>query len=332
MVKDDLKHLSDRESIHISPQIYRWRWLKDPRPLMAAWKRSMSTYRASLSHLERTAHQPRQNGLHEVILSKIEKVNPNIRLLQLTISNRGSLGFLPGQWLDVFIPGLTKAGGFTITSTPRDADYQSPRDGYVELAIQDSPKNAPAAWLWRPSSEILGQKLLIRVGGSFVWPPPGIEAEEVKRLVLVAGGVGINPLISIFSHIYREAAINPEHIRFLYTSRGTLQTIDEILFYSRIRQLMSAHPSPNRTLELYLTGLSNASHVGEINGSPTKDVSVRTRRISHEDLTTALGPVKERKEVVTYVCGPAKMTDEFVNVLKSAEGMMEDRVLCEKWW
>ncbi|MCJ1382513.1 hypothetical protein MMC17_005626 [Xylographa soralifera] len=299
---------------------------------MASWRRSMSTYRAALSHLERTAHQPRQNGLQEVILSKIDEVNPSIRLLQLALPNRASLKFFPGQWLDVFIPGLAKAGGFTITSTPRDADYQSSRDGYVELAIQESPKNPPAAWLWRPTSEILGKSLLIRVGGSFVWPPPAIDAAKVKRLVLVAGGVGINPLISIFAHIYGQAALKPEHIRFLYSSRGSSQKLDEILFYPRILKLMTARPSPNRTLELYLTGPSNASHVAETHGSLTDEVSVRNRRISHEDLISALGPVKERKGVVTYVCGPARMTDEFVDVLQSAEGMTEDRVLCEKWW
>ncbi|MCJ1287773.1 hypothetical protein MMC26_007125 [Xylographa opegraphella] len=299
---------------------------------MATWRRSMSTSRSALGHLQRTAHQPRQNGLHEVKLSKIDLVNPRIRLLQLSLLNRASLKFLPGQWLDVFVPGLPKAGGFTITSTPRDAEYQHSRDGFVELAIQDSPKNPPAAWLWRPSSEILGQTLLIKVGGSFVWPPPAIPAKEVKRLVLVAGGVGINPLISIFAHIYNQPALDPGHIRFLYTTRGTTQAIDEILFYPRIRELMAARPSPSRTLELCLTGPSDAALLNESQGSPSKEVAVRNRRISHQDLISALGPTEERKGVVTYVCGPARMTDEFVDVLQSAEGMTEDRVLCEKWW
>ncbi|MCJ1420520.1 hypothetical protein MMC32_006877 [Xylographa parallela] len=299
---------------------------------MATWRRSMATSRSALSHFERTAHQPRQNGLHEVILSKIEPVNPRIRLLQLALLNRASLKFLPGQWLDVFVPGLAKPGGFTITSTPRDAEQHSPRDGYVELAVQESPKNPPAAWLWRPSAEILGASLRIRVGGSFVWPPPGMHAEELKRLVLVAGGVGINPLISIFAHIYNQPALQPEHIRFLYTSRGAAQTVDEILFYPRIRKLMAARPSPHRTLELYLTGPGDASHVGETHGGLVEEVSVRSRRISHDDLVSALGPVEGRKGVVAYVCGPARMTDEFVGVLQGGDGMTADRVLCEKWW
>lgn len=39
--------------------------------------------------------------------------------------------------------------------------------------------------------QIKGQELQIRVGGSFVWPPPGIDVDQVHKVVLVAGRVGI---------------------------------------------------------------------------------------------------------------------------------------------
>jgi len=100
----------------------------------------------------------------------------------------------------VFIPGLPNAGGFTITSTPREAlrvdDKPNFRSGiaplpFLELAIQNSPKNPPAAWLWREWNKIRGVELLVKVGGSFVWPPPLLDASQIKRVVFVAGGVGI---------------------------------------------------------------------------------------------------------------------------------------------
>lgn len=117
--------------------------------------------------------------------------------------------FLPGQWLDVHIPSIATAGGFTITSTPADAQLLSSLESpvpllgaetsapasqggpYVELAVQNSPSNPPAAWLWRPKDEILGKEINIRVGGSFVWPPTGVDIQKVKNVVLIAGGVGI---------------------------------------------------------------------------------------------------------------------------------------------
>ena len=103
-------------------------------------------------------------------------------------SHTSQLQFLPGQWLDVFLPGLAKAGGFTITSTPREARPKEGTPGYLELAIQKS-SNPPAQWLWQDGIE--GQKIKVRVGGSFTWPPKGLQAERIQRLVLIAGGVGI---------------------------------------------------------------------------------------------------------------------------------------------
>lgn len=121
--------------------------------------------------------------------------------------------FLPGQWLDVHIPSISHAGGFSITSTPADAralpspdpsteplDTEEPettqpeaqgRPPYVELAVQEAPSNPASAWLWKPQDEILAKELDIRVGGSFVWPPTAIEMKSIKNVVLIAGGVGI---------------------------------------------------------------------------------------------------------------------------------------------
>ena len=99
---------------------------------------------------------------------------------------------MPGQWLDVHVPGLPKAGGFTITSTPQDANpIDNHLNRYIELAIQKSPRNPPAAWLWQAEEAILGSRLLVRVGGGFVWPPPKVDQATIKKVVFVAGGVGI---------------------------------------------------------------------------------------------------------------------------------------------
>jgi hypothetical protein len=116
--------------------------------------------------------------------------------------------FLPGQWLDVHIPSISQAGGFTITSTPAEASYRVqtqdtespvPEEPYIELAVQRSPSNPPAAWLWRPEPQIIGAELKVRVGGSFVWPPqPPLAVENIRKVVFVAGGVGIKYAVLSF--------------------------------------------------------------------------------------------------------------------------------------
>ncbi|OQE15780.1 hypothetical protein PENFLA_c030G00095 [Penicillium flavigenum] len=326
----------------------------------------------SIPHELRTAAEPRQNRLHPVRLSHIEQVNPSVRLLQFALpsqenndNNEQPFSFLPGQWLDVHIPSIAQAGGFTITSTPADAEVlPSPeastdslagealepssesqgRPPYVELAVQDSPSNPSAAWLWRPKEEILGRELNIRVGGSFVWPPTGISINDVKNVVFVAGGVGINPLISMLSHLSNNEphTANPKTIHILYSSRlpqdqgtGSADAIlDQILFLPRLRQIIRSQESSHRlriSLDLFLTDLASSSDLLS-SGSPS-DLKIHPDRISDHDLRSAAvgaGGESDSHGTVCYVCGPPDMTDSIVE--KLVEMLGEQRVFFEKWW
>lgn len=82
---------------------------------------------------------------------------------------------------------MHQVGGFTVTSTPQDLE----KNAYLELAVKFSPANPPAAWLWQRKGKILNHQLAVRVGGSFVWPPLGIDPKSIDTVVFVAGGVGI---------------------------------------------------------------------------------------------------------------------------------------------
>nr|POE77662.1 oxidoreductase nad-binding domain-containing protein 1 [Quercus suber] len=155
-------------------------------PLGLQQQKQMATVSDSLPHEQRTATEPRESQLEPVILSHIKEVNDSIRLLRLEAVNHSHTI----KWIDTFIPGLRSAGGFTITSTPNEARPSQHSPPYLELAVQKS-RNPPAQWLWQPEEEILGSHLVVRVGGSFTWPPPKLDPARVERLVLIAGGVGI---------------------------------------------------------------------------------------------------------------------------------------------
>jgi len=260
-------------------------------------------------------------------------------------NNANSPQFLPGQWLDTFIPSIPKAGGFTITSPPTSAlpSANPPTPGHIELAIQKSP-NPPAQYFHLPAPEILNTPLHIRVGGSFTYPPPAlpIPATSINRLILIAGGVGINPLISIFSHLVRlHPSQRPEEIHFLYGTKTEESEVDvqSILFLPRLMDLVGAVDEPRDvTLSLFLTG--NTGYEGgeriEHGKLPNRTWA---RRLGRGDLVGALdgwrGETeggKGREGTVCYVCGPQKMTDEVVEFLGRQGGMEPGRVLCEKWW
>jgi NAD(P)H-flavin reductase len=178
----------------------------------------------------------------------------------------------------------------------------------------------------------------VRTGGSFVWPPPesSIAQDHIDQVLLVAGGVGINPLISIFAHLI-SLPHRPRKIKFVYASRvqekqGLHIQPSKILFLTRIMRLIEQlqHAKENVQLHLFLTATTQEAIDASAKDLPT---NVKLGRIAKQDLETALGEDRGvREATVAYVCGPPAMTDQFVEVLASLDGMTKERVLCEKWW
>ncbi|KAI5210413.1 hypothetical protein E4T39_00139 [Aureobasidium subglaciale] len=315
----------------MSYKLLKARAIRSPISSRPHINRTMATVRSSLSHEERTAQEPREARLEPVTVSRIDAVNDTIRLIRLSAMKPDhKLKFLPGQWLDVFIPSLSKAGGFTITSTPSDQGQPtSQRPAYFELAIQNST-NPPAQWLWKPESEILNKQIIVRTGGSFVWPPPGIDVDEIEQVVLVAGGVGINPLVSIFAHLL-SLPKRPKKLRFVYGSKVEAGPIEasRILFLTRLMDLIKHQGDGNVQLELFLTSASQRQ-IDEARGLPQH---VKGGRMEKEDLEASIGEDRRiRQATVAYICGPPAMTDQFVDFLSTRDGMDERKVLCEKWW
>ncbi|KAF9775067.1 hypothetical protein IL306_006892 [Fusarium sp. DS 682] len=274
----------------------------------------MSTQRSG--HLERTAQEPRDESLLDVRLERIDQVNERIRLFRLQLES-GPIKFSAGQWLDTYVPGNPKPGGFTLTSTPRAA--ANPGSPYLELAVQQSPENPPAAWLWQPPSKITGSKLQVRVGGSFVFPPAEIPLSEISRVVFVAGGVGINPLVSMMGCIAEEGY--DVEVKVLYASKVPAQGLKSVLFLERIRTWFT-EKRLRGNLKVFTTG----GYGGNVESG---GFDVQKKRFTVEDVKEAVG---EKSDSVVYVCGPATMTDEIVDGLTRDGRMDKKRVMLEKWW
>lgn len=217
--------------------------------------------------------------------------------------------------------------------TRKPVPQSLPRSHHLELAIQKSPKNPPAAWLWQDTEVIIGQELNVRVGGSFIWPPELLR-RGLKRVVFVAGGVGINPLICMVTSIAEIKRVRGGDlgfdVRFLYTTRE-LPEPKEILFLDRLVHIFKSLGASG-DLKLFLTGSVASTKEEDKLIIDCTSIPVLRRRINDKDLINAIGGVEDRSGTCAYICGIPGMTDEFVDKLKTAEGMEEQNVLSEKWW
>ncbi len=181
-----------------------------------------------------------------------------------------------------------------------------------------------------------------RVGGNFTFPPVTLtkqEREDLDTVIFIAGGVGINPVMSMLSAMdwngFSEIG-GRKKIRVLYGSKR--EVVDgvpgKILFEERLEAIA-------RRWDRYVEGVDFTVEFLETGDGAREDdpeadlnrvVRIWKGRITHQDLADALGRETEGGNGVIYVCGPPIMTDDFVQESKNAPGMDERRVLCEKWW
>jgi ferredoxin-NADP reductase len=141
-------------------------------------------------------------------------------------------GHVAGQHVDV---RLTAADGY---QARRSYSIAAPADGErVELTVQRVPGGEVSPYL----TEVLeaGDEVELRgpVGGWFVWHPDGVE-----RVLLVAGGSGVVPLMSMIRA--RRTAGAPTPFRLVYSVRepAGLYYADEL-----------HHPEPGLDVSLVYT-------------------------------------------------------------------------------
>jgi len=121
-------------------------------------------------------------------ITAIASATPSIRVLRLAIPDAG-FRFLPGQWVDLSIEadGTTHTAGYSIITSPLHR-------GGIELAIKASARHPVARWVHEHART--GDTVRVSQGqGPFVYLP-----EMSDNVVLIGGGVGVTPLLSIFRH------------------------------------------------------------------------------------------------------------------------------------
>ena len=129
----------------------------------------------------------------------------SIRLVKLIVSSSAPTDttFRCGQWIDCRVDDVDAVGGYSVCSTPT----QLRRDGVIELAIKLS--RHPVA-IWFHQRARVGARVDVRFGGDFVYD----KADTHRHIVMLAGGVGINPFISIWRKTHSKSNNQSSSIRF----------------------------------------------------------------------------------------------------------------------
>jgi ferredoxin-NADP reductase len=227
-------------------------------------------------------------------IAAITPATPSIHVLRLAIPDAG-FRFLPGQWVDlsIEIDGSTETSGYSITTSPI-------HQGEIELAIKSSARHPVARWVHERAR--VGDRVRVSQGqGPFVYLP-----EMSDNVVLIGGGVGVTPLLSIFRHV-RDAAL-PTRAHLLYSVSDSR----EILFRDELETAARRHDN---------------LHVS---------ITVTQPDVRWHGLTGRVDPVKLHAldvpdDTLYYLCGPKGMVEDMSTLLHDL-GVPMSRIIFEKWW
>ena len=224
---------------------------------------------------------------------EISQASPTTKALRLdTGDNR--LSFWPGQWVDFYadVGGETAVAGYSITSSPSLA-------GGFELAVKLVGENPVTHYVHQQAR--VGDLVEVEVGGDFLY-----RSDMGGPLVLVAGGIGITPLMSIVRYVDESADSAP--LTLLYSAK----TPDELLFRGELEDI--ARGNPNVSCHFTVTqpgGADWAGRVGRIDREMAKAAGVEAGTLF-------------------FICGPPPMIADMVRMATSL-GAHPSHIRYEGW-
>jgi len=188
--------------------------------------------------------------------------------------------FLAGQFLPVRVrvDGKPHVRCYSVSSSPETR-------GYIEISVrrQGGVSTMLHATLRTGASVVVG-----RPAGTFVYP-----AGDDRPIVLVAGGIGITPLLSMLRHAVASEPSRP--ITLLYSARSE----NDLAFVSELRLIAGRHPQVR--IGVTLTRPASATHwrTGRIDGAMVRQY------VAHPEHS------------IFCICGPAQMIVDTTALLQT---------------
>ncbi|RXT57148.1 NADH oxidase [Bosea sp. Tri-44] len=166
---------------------------------------------------------PASSSLCKVKPSSLPATVAEIR--QLSLSTIGfslavagePLSYLPGQYVNVSVPGTTQTRSYSFSSMSRD--------GAVEFLVRNIPGGLMSSYLAKRAAPGDGLTITGPVGSFYL--------REVKRpLLFLAGGTGLAPFLAMLDELKNIGSDQPIHMIYGVTSDADLVETDKLTAFA----------------------------------------------------------------------------------------------------
>lgn len=161
-----------------------------------------------------------QQAEFNAAIKEVRQLSPSTISLSLQGDALNKLAFLPGQYVNLKVPGSDQTRAYSFSSLPRN--------GEVSFLIRNVPGGLMSSFLTS----------LARQGDamSLAGPLGSFYLREIKRpLLLLAGGTGLAPFTAMLEKIADEGSAHPLHLIYGVTNDADLVEMDKLeAFAARI--------------------------------------------------------------------------------------------------
>ncbi|MEZ0340454.1 benzoate 1,2-dioxygenase electron transfer component BenC [Mycobacterium sp. pV006] len=209
-------------------------------------------------------------------LTELERLSPTTVKIGIDIPNRGELAFLPGQYVNIKVPGTDQSRSYSFANAPHEER--------LTFLVKLSPGGA--------MSDYLAHRATVGDAITFTGPNGSFFLRDADRpVLLLAGGTGLAPVLSMLRAMAAKKSDRRAHLIYGVSTDADLVALDEITAVAAdLEDFTWDHcvSDPNSTAlnrgpdRAYVTNLIETDHLhdGEVAiylcGPPPMVESVRT--------------------------------------------------------
>jgi benzoate/toluate 1,2-dioxygenase reductase subunit len=150
---------------------------------------------------------------HQGRISVIQRLSDSTLTFTVELDGDRPLGFLPGQYVNIAVPGTEQTRSYSFSSRPGRTQ--------VSFLLRDTPTGALPSFLRGPAE--VGHPI------GFHGPLGTFYLRDIKRPVLfLAGGTGLAPFTAMLGTIDPDSTAHPLHLIYGVTSDRDLVKVDEL--------------------------------------------------------------------------------------------------------
>ena len=156
---------------------------------------------------------------HAGRVSVIERLSETTTGFSIALNNRSALGFLPGQYVNILVPGTDQTRSYSFSSGPQAE--------HVSFLLRNTDTGALPTYLRERAKE--GDRV------EFNGPLGSFYLRPIQRpLLLLAGGTGLAPFLAMLDKISRNGGSeHAVHLIFGVTNDPDLVKLDELEAYAK---------------------------------------------------------------------------------------------------